>query len=68
MEHAILPRMSTYRVLHHDCIRTHLHPLSTICDPICTIPCNPTYRGTNTLEHADNQLVHSMQCPPMHLP
>ena len=41
MEHAILPRMSSYRVLHHDYMRTLVHSLSTIYDPMCTIPCNP---------------------------
>ena len=30
----------------------------------------PAQRRTNPLEHshADNQLVHRLQCPPMHLP
>ena len=41
MEHAILPRMSSYRVLHHDYMRTHFYPRSTIYDHMCTIPCNP---------------------------
>ena len=41
MEHAILPRMSSYKVLHHDYTRTHVHPLSTIYAPMCTISCNP---------------------------
>ena len=41
MEHTILPRMSSYRMLYHDYVRTHLHPLSTIIDLMCTIPCNP---------------------------
>ena len=40
MEHAILPRMTIYRVLHHDYMRTHVHPLSTIYDPVCKIPGN----------------------------
>ena len=44
MEHAILPRMSSYRGLHHDYMRTHLHSLSTIIDVMCTIPCNPQTR------------------------
>ena len=35
-ERAILPRMSSYRVL-----RTLVLPLSTIYDPMCTILCNP---------------------------
>ena len=38
MEHTILPRMSSYRVMHTDYIRTHVHTLNTIyvhmCDPV----------------------------------
>ena len=30
MRHAILPRMSSYRVMHTDYIHTHVHTLSTI--------------------------------------
>ena len=30
MEHTILPRMSNYRVMHTDYIRTHGHTLDTI--------------------------------------
>ena len=40
-ERAILPRMSSYRVLRHDYMRTLVPPLNTICDLMCTIPCNP---------------------------
>ena len=40
-ERAILPRMSSYRVLHHDYMCTLGLPLSTIYDPMCTILCNP---------------------------
>ena len=40
-ERAILPRMSSYRVLQHDYMRTLVLPLSTIYDPMCTILCNP---------------------------
>ena len=40
-ERAILPRMSSYRVLHHDYMCTLVHPLSTIYDPMCTILCYP---------------------------
>ena len=40
-EHAILLRMSSYRVLHHDYTRTLVLPLSTNYDPMCTILCNP---------------------------
>ena len=35
MRHAILPRMSSYRVLHHDYMRTLVHYLSTIYYPMC---------------------------------
>ena len=38
-ERAILPRMSSYRVLHHDYMRTVVYPLSI--DPMCTILCYP---------------------------
>ena len=41
MRHAILPRMSSYRVMHTDYIRTHVHTLNTIYVNMCTIPCNP---------------------------
>ena len=41
MEHAILPRRSSYRALHHDYMGTLVHPLSTIYDSMCTILCNP---------------------------
>ena len=41
MEHTILPRMSSYRVMHAGYMRTHVRTLSTIYDPTCTIPCNP---------------------------
>ena len=40
-ERAILPGMRSYRVLHHDYMRTLVLPLSTIYDPMCTIQCNP---------------------------
>ena len=40
-EHVILPRMSRYRVLQYDYMRTLVLPLSTIYDPMCTILCNP---------------------------
>ena len=39
MRHAILPRMSSYRVMHNDYMRTHVHTLNTIYDHMC--PCNP---------------------------
>ena len=41
MRHAILPRMSSYRVMHTDYIHTHVHTLNTIYVHMCTIPCNP---------------------------
>ena len=41
MRHAILPRMSSYRVMHTDYIRTRVHTLNTIYVHMCTIPCNP---------------------------
>ena len=41
MQRAILPRMSGYTVLHHDYMRTLVHPLRTIYDLMCTISCNP---------------------------
>ena len=41
MRHAILPRMSSYRVMHTDYIRTHVYTLNTIYVHMCTIPCNP---------------------------
>ena len=41
MEYAILPRMSSYRVTHHEHMRTLVDSLSAIYDPMCTIPCNP---------------------------
>ena len=41
MEHVILSRITSYRVLHHDYMRKLVHPLSTIYDPMCTIPSNP---------------------------
>ena len=41
MEHAILPTMSSFIVLHHDYMRTLVHPLSTIYDPMRPISCNP---------------------------
>ena len=41
MELAILPRMSSYRVMHTDYIRTHVHTLNTIYVHMSTIPCNP---------------------------
>ena len=41
MERTILPRVSSYRVLHHDYMRTIVYPLSKIYDPMRTIPCNP---------------------------
>ena len=41
MRHAILPRMSGYRVMHTDYMRTHVHILNTIYDHMCTIPRNP---------------------------
>ena len=37
-EHAILPKMSSYTVLHRDYMRTLVLPLSTIYDPMYTIP------------------------------
>ena len=40
MEHAIIPKMSN-RVPHHAYMRTHVHPLKTIYDPMSKIPCNP---------------------------
>ena len=40
-ERTILPRISSYRVLHRDYMRTLVLPLSTIYDPMCTILCNP---------------------------
>ena len=67
-ERAILPRMSSYRVMHHDYMLTFVHPVSTIYDYMCTIPSAiPSKRWTNTLEHphADNQHVHSLRCPPI---
>ena len=64
MRHAIFPRMSSYRVMHTDYIRTHVHTLNTIYVHMCTIPCNPHL----TISHADKQLVHNLQRPPMHLP
>ena len=41
MRHAILPRMSSYRVMHTGYIRTHVHTLNTIYVHMCTIPCDP---------------------------
>ena len=41
MRHAILARMSGYRVMHTDYMRTHVHTLNTIYDHMCTISCNP---------------------------
>ena len=41
MERTILPRVSSYRVLHHDYMRTFVYPLSKIYDPMRTIQCNP---------------------------
>ena len=41
MRYAILPRMSSYRVMHTENIRTHVHTLNTIYVHMCTIPCNP---------------------------
>ena len=41
MRHAILPRMSSYRVMHTDYIHTHVHTLNTNYVHMCTIPCNP---------------------------
>ena len=40
-ESEILPRMSSYRVLQYDYMRTLVLPLSTIYDPVFTILCNP---------------------------
>ena len=41
MRHAILPRMSSYRVMHTDYMRTHVRTLNVIYDHMCMIPCNP---------------------------
>ena len=41
MRHAILPRMSSHRVMHTDYIHTHVHNLNTLYVHMCTIPCNP---------------------------
>ena len=41
MRHAILPRMSSYRVMQTDYIRTNVHTLNTVYVPMSTIPCNP---------------------------
>ena len=35
MEHAILPRMSSYRVMHIDYMRTHVHAVTTQSTIIC---------------------------------
>ena len=70
MRHAILPRMSSYRVMHTEYIHTHVHTLNTIHVHVCTIPCNPHITEYYLLahSHADKWVVHSLQCPPMHLP
>ena len=49
---------------------THVHTLNTFHGHVCTIPCSPCLQYTSTFEcsHAHNQVVHSLQCPPMHLP
>ena len=41
MRHAILPRMSSYRVMHTDYIHAHVHTLNTIYVHMCTISCSP---------------------------
>ena len=41
MERVILPGMCSYKVLHLDYMRTLVHPLITIYDPMSTIPRNP---------------------------